>query len=160
MTTRTLIFNFATIIVMVFLQGCECTNTSSNYNPPPTIYRAPTTPSYKPDNILTQEQIQRLLNQVESDNIFNQPIQRRRFERSDDWERGYNYGYDVGYEDAVNRNGAWASYDDSGKGGDFLDGYESGYIDGYETGKEEFEDKREYDDEDEDEYEEEEIEDL
>lgn len=56
-------------------------------------------------------------------------------QRSSTWERGYSYGWDAGYEDAINGSGAWASYNESGKGGDFLDGYNSGYIDGYENGK-------------------------
>ena len=55
--------------------------------------------------------------------------------QSSTWDRGYSYGWNVGYQDAIDANGAWASYDDSGKGGDFLDGYTAGYIDGYENGK-------------------------
>ena len=54
--------------------------------------------------------------------------------QSSTWDRGYSYGWDVGYQDAIDANGAWASYDDSGKGGDFLEGYTAGYIDGYENG--------------------------
>ncbi|MBQ9893462.1 MAG: hypothetical protein IJM35_09955 [Bacteroidales bacterium] len=74
--------------------------------------------------------------------------------RKSTWDRGYDYGYDAGYEDAWNANGAWASYNSSGKGGEFLDGYTSGYEDGYNDGKDDRKRSRNKDDEDDDEIEE------
>lgn len=131
--------NHSGIIKTVFLfcilflfTGCECSNSSSSYryySSPSNNYNRPGSSQY---NRLSNEEIEAYLKQFES---YHQPRQWQRVKRSDAWEKGYDYGWDVGYEDAYNGNGAWASYDDSGKGGDFLDGYESGYIDGYESGK-------------------------
>ena len=119
-------------LTLSLFTGCECSNSSSsyhNYSSPSNTYKQP---SYPQSNSLSSEEIEALLKQIQS---APQLRQRQRIQRSDAWERGYSYGWDEGYEDAVNGNGAWASYDESGKGGDFLDGYESGYIDGYENGK-------------------------
>lgn len=127
--------------LIMIIQGCDGTNSSNSYHNNSRSYSKSIQPSYPQSNSLSNEQIQELLKQLESTPM---PRQRQRIQRSEDWERGYNYGWDTGYEDAVNGNGAWSNYDDSGKGGDFLDGYESGYIDGYESGR----DDRDEDDED------------
>lgn len=66
-----------------------------------------------------------------------------RKQSNQDWKRGYNYGWDTGYQDAIDAYGAWASYNDFGKGGDYLEGYTSGYIDGYESGKNDRDDEEE-----------------
>ena len=119
-------------ITLSLVSGCDCSNSSGshhNYSSPYNNYKRP---SYPKNDILSNEEIEAILRQIQS---VPQPIQRQRVQNSEVWERGYSYGWDEGYEDAINGNGAWASYDDSGKGGDFLDGYESGYIDGYENGK-------------------------
>ena len=73
-----------------------------------------------------------------------------RRQRGSNWDRGYSYGWSTGYQDAVDGNDKWYSYNESGKGGDFLDGYTSGYEDGYENGERERRDNN--DDEDDDDY--------
>lgn len=134
-----ILFLFGGIAV---LQGCECSNSSSHYSSPSTPYYPQAKPVLPPSNTLSSGQLQELLKQLEQNHPVTQP--RQRIQRtSSDWDRGYDYGWEAGYEDAINGNGAWASYDDYGKGGDFLDGYESGYIDGYENGR----DDRDEDDE-------------
>lgn len=119
------------IASLIMIQGCD-SYSSSNSN---RDYSKPYNHDINSVKKSIQEAIdesEEALKQIESTSYT---LQRRRVQRSDEWERGYSYGWDEGYDDAVNGNGAWASYDDSGKGGDFLDGYESGYIDGYESGK-------------------------
>lgn len=59
--------------------------------------------------------------------------------KSSTWDRGYDYGWDAGYQDGVDGNDMWDSFNDAGKGGDFLDGYTSGYEDGYADGRKEWE---------------------
>lgn len=126
------------LLTITFFQSCEYSNSSSTYRSSNT--QSCNSQSFRSIQSTSNEQLQEILKQIESS---HRPVQRQRSQRSEDWERGYNYGWDIGYGDAVNGNGAWASYNSNGKGGDFLDGYESGYIDGYENGK----DDRDEDDE-------------
>ena len=62
-------------------------------------------------------------------------------QRSSTWERGYDYGWEVGYQDGVNGEDLWCSYDEGRKGGQFLDGYHTGYYEGYQQGNSEWKDK-------------------
>ena len=118
------------LLTTILFQGCECSNSSRTYQ---NSYPKPYTPQpYRSNQSISNAELQELLKQLESS---HRPVQRQRIQRSEDWERGYSYGWDLGYEDAVYGSGAWASYNSNGKGGDFLDGYENGYIDGYESGK-------------------------
>lgn len=66
------------------------------------------------------------------------------------WDRGYHYGWSVGYQDGIDGNDVWYSYDDSRKDGDFLNGYTSGYEDGYANGREERRENNDVNEEEED----------
>ena len=106
------------------------TVTSTAIWPKEESYSTKSSEASKPEIIRKLDEVSAILKTIPQTSSRIQPTR-----RSPAWERGYGYGWDVGYQDAIDGNGAWASYNDAGKGGDFLDGYESGYIDGYENGK-------------------------
>lgn len=113
------------LLVTVFLLcGCECSHSSKNtrYSP------------YQIKKADSDKQMQEIKYEIEQAiQSFKKP-NKQRIQNNVDWENGYYSGWEVGYHDAINGNGAWASYGNY-RAGDFKDGYDSGYIDGYENGK-------------------------
>ena len=70
--------------------------------------------------------------------ILTSPSARSQRQRSSTYSRGYDLGWSTGYQDGVDGNEIWYSYNESGKAGDYLDGYSSGYQDGYTDGHNEY----------------------
>lgn len=78
-----------------------------------------------------------VINRATIDAILNSSTPVIKQKKDTLWEKGYEYGWDAGYEDAVNGEAYLYSFDESNKGGKFLDGYSYGYDDGYSSGKKE-----------------------
>lgn len=113
------------LVTILLLCGCECSHSSGNTRYTP--YQVKKANSYK--------QIREIQNKYEKRPAI-QSFKKPYNQNNVDWKNGYYYGWKVGYNDAINGNGAWASYGNY-KAGDFKNGYDSGYIDGYENGKQE-----------------------
>lgn len=124
-SVTTLLHGLCLFIFVAIIQSCQENHSSYKYH-----NNLPTTSL--PRSVSDAEIIYRVTREV----ILNSstPIVQK---KDSIWERGYEYGWSVGYEDAENGYDYLFSYDDSRKGGKFLDGYINGYDDGFFSGKEE-----------------------